>query len=94
MVEPGAALGAHAQTRFASSTISLAPGACLLLYTDGLDEAEDKDGEQFGIERAKSAMQRAGNAPALLAEINRQLDAFVGSAAAADDLTLLVLSRD
>ena len=94
VIEPGAALGANAQTRFASSTITLTPGACLLLYTDGLDEAQNKDGEQFGIERAKAAMQRAGKAPALLAEINRQVDAFVGSAAAADDLTLLLLSRD
>ena len=94
VLAPGAALGANAQTRFGSSTLTLAPGACLLLFTDGLDEAEDKDGEQFGIERAKAAMQRGGKAPAMLAEINRQLDAFVGSAAAADDLTLLLLSRD
>ena len=94
VLAPGAALGANAQTRFGSSTLTLAPGACLLLFTDGLDEAEDKDGEQFGIERAKAAMQRGGKAPAILAEINRQLDAFVGSAAAADDLTLLLLSRD
>ena len=94
VLDAGAALGANAQTRFGSSTIVLASGACLLLYTDGLDEAEDKDGEQFGIERAKAAMQPGGKAPAILAEISRQLDAFVGSAAAADDLTLLVLSRD
>ncbi len=93
-LDPGAALGANAQTRFGSSTITLAPGACLLLYTDGLDEAQDRDDEQFGIERAKAAMKRADKAPAILAEINKQLDAFVGAADAADDLTLLLLSRD
>lgn len=94
VLDPGAALGANAQTRFGSSTLTLARGASLLLYTDGLDEAQDKDGEQFGIERAKAAMQQADHAPAILAEINRQLDAFVGAADAADDLTLLVLSRE
>ena len=94
VLEPGAALGANAQTRFCSSSIILAHGDCLLLFTDGLDEAQDIEGEQFGIERAMTAMKRAGQAPAILAEINKQLDAFVGSADAADDLTLLLLSRD
>src|SRR5690606_34704719 len=58
-LDSGAALGAHAQTRFGSSTITLPAGACLLLYTDGLDEATNTEGEQFGIERARMAMQRA-----------------------------------
>ncbi len=93
-LEPGAALGANAQTRFCSSSIVLAHGACLLLFTDGLDEAQDTEGQQFGIERAMAAMKHAGKAPAILAEINKQLDAFVGAADAADDLTLLLLSRD
>ena len=93
-LDSGAALGANAQTRFGSSTITLPNGACLLLYTDGLDEAANTEGEQFGIERAMAAMRRANGASSILAEINRQLDEFVGSAAAADDLTLLLLSRD
>lgn len=93
-LEPGAPLGASAQTRFGASTVTLPAGASLLFYTDGLDEAENEEGEQFGIERPTAAMALANEAPGILIEINTQLEEFVGSAKAADDLTLLVISRD
>lgn len=94
ILEPGAPLGAHGQTHFHASTVNLPVGACLMFYTDGLDEAENEDGEQFGIGRAIAAMQPFADAPMLLSAINHQLGEFVGSANAADDLTLLLISRD
>jgi phosphoserine phosphatase RsbU/P len=93
-LDSGAPLGANAQTRFGASKIVLVPGDCLMLYTDGLDEAENEEGSQFGIERAIAAMASAGDAPTVLGELNRQLGEFVGTANAADDLTLLLISRD
>ena len=95
-LEPGAPLGANAQTRFAAEHIQLEAGACLLLYTDGLDEAENEEAKPFGIERASNAMSAAssGEALAVLASINGALTDFVGNANATDDLTLLLLSRD
>ncbi len=93
-LESGAPLGASAQTRFGASTVKLQAGSSLLFYTDGLDEAENEDGLQFGIERATAAMKLAADAPGILAKINQQLGDFVGSAKAADDLTMLVISRD
>ncbi|MEO7935243.1 MAG: SpoIIE family protein phosphatase [Dokdonella sp.] len=93
-LEPGAPLGAHAQTRFGAATVHLPVGACLMFYTDGLDEAENEDGEQFGIERAIAAMKSSADAPTLLSAINHSLGEFVGRAKAADDLTLLLISRD
>ncbi|HET9032486.1 MAG TPA: SpoIIE family protein phosphatase [Dokdonella sp.] len=93
-LEPGAPLGASAQTHFGASTINLRPGASLLFYTDGLDEAENEEGQQFGIERPTAALAKASDAPGILAEINQQLGEFVGSAKATDDLTLLAISRD
>lgn len=94
ILEPGAPLGANAQTRFGASTVNLAEGACLMFYTDGLDEAENEEGEQFGVDRAIAAMKLTRDAPAVLAELNRQLGEFVGTAKAADDLTLLLISRN
>lgn len=93
-LESGAPLGASAQTRFGTSTVNLQPEACLLFYTDGLDEAENEEGEQFGIERPTAAMSKATDAQEILAKINQQLGEFVGSANATDDLTLLAISRD
>lgn len=93
-IDPGAPLGADAQTTFGRKAITLEPGTCLMLYSDGLDEAENEDGVQFGLDRATAAMATAAEAPAILAGINKSLAEFVGSAAAADDLTLLLVSRD
>ena len=93
-LDPGAALGANAQTRFGTLQVNIEPGACLLLYTDGLNEAENEDGEQFGLEPVAAAMAASANAVEALASINRDLAAFVGSTPAVDDLTLLLISRD
>lgn len=95
-LEPGAPLGANAQTRFATERIELEAGACLLLYSDGLDEAANEEGQAFGLGRAIAAMAAAASAdaPMVLASINAALTEFVGNASAADDLTLLLVSRD
>ncbi|MCB1571915.1 MAG: SpoIIE family protein phosphatase, partial [Xanthomonadales bacterium] len=69
-------------------------GACLLLYSDGLNEAENEAGEQFGMDRVAAVMAAAADASAALAGINGELARYVGSAAAVDDLTLLLISRD
>jgi serine phosphatase RsbU (regulator of sigma subunit) len=93
-LDSGAALGADAQTRFGTLKTDLEPGACLLLYSDGLNEAENEAGEQFGMDRVAEVMAAAENASSALAGINGELASFVGSAAAVDDLTLLLISRD
>lgn len=94
MLEPGAPLGASAQTQFNSLSLNLEPGACLLLYSDGLDEAENEQGEAFGRERAAGQLAQPGDAPAVLAALNAELARFCGKATANDDLSLVVLSRD
>lgn len=93
-LDSGAALGANAQTRFGTLKTRLEPGACLLLYSDGLNEAENEAGEQFGMDRVAAVMAAAADASATLAGINGELARYVGSAAAVDDLTLLLISRD
>ena len=93
-LDPGAPLGANAQTRFGTLQVNIEPGACLLLYTDGLNEAENDAGEQFELKPVAAAMAASDNAVDTLAAINRDLAAFVGSTPAVDDLTMLLISRD
>jgi serine phosphatase RsbU (regulator of sigma subunit) len=94
--EPGALpLGAMADTAFHAHTTSLAPGSCVLFYTDGLDEAHNDKKELFGKDRiVKTLQESSGNAQdaldALLAEVAR----FSEGEAQSDDLTLITLSRD
>jgi sigma-B regulation protein RsbU (phosphoserine phosphatase) len=94
--EPGALpLGAMADTVFRPHTVTLAPGTCVLFYTDGLDEAHNDKKELYGKERiVKTLRESTGDAQdaldALLAEVAR----FAGSEPQSDDLTLITLSRN
>ncbi len=71
--------------------LQLEPGDTLLLYTDGLSEAKDARGEQFGIGRICAALERrpAGPARVALDELIASLRGFTG--VLADDVTTLVL---
>lgn len=75
----------------------LAPGDCLVLYTDGFVEATNPAGEVFGDERFAAGILdgvRRGLAPLeLAAEINQAVDAWSGGRAHDDDLTLVIIQR-
>ncbi len=73
----------------------LARGDLLFLYTDGLTEARDPAGQEYGAERVADLVRRLrGLAPRELAGACRSdLASFLGGAARADDLTLMVLQR-
>ena len=50
---------------YGSSKLTLQPGECLYLYTDGLTEANDPEGEEFGLPRLKNCLAgQAGRTPA------------------------------
>ncbi|HEX3861146.1 MAG TPA: CHASE2 domain-containing protein [Stellaceae bacterium] len=71
----------------------LAPGATLLLFTDGLTEAQDAAGELYSLGRVTEALQAASPTPAQ-AVVDACFDAvgrFVGDAEQADDITLLAI---
>lgn len=88
-------IGMFCEGRFSTETVRLAPGDTLFLYTDGLIEAEDATGADFGVERVvRSAAAAAGLAPAEMVDgCLRDLAAFRGVAASADDLTIMAVRR-
>lgn len=67
----------------------------LFIYSDGLSEARDESGEDFGAQRVvKLAEVHRGSSPEeIVAACLRDLRAFRGAAPASDDLTLLALQR-
>jgi hypothetical protein len=76
------------------ATDSLEPGDLLLLYTDGLSEARDSDGEMFTIERLSEFIEREAAAGQTAPETLRRLrHAVVGREGTAlrDDATALLL---
>ncbi len=93
-VDAGAPLGADARTHFRSQRLAFTAGSALLFYTDGLTDAENIASQALGLEPVLAVMARASDAQALLDAMQQTLDAHVGDALPADDLTLVALSRD
>ena len=80
---------------YAAALARLAPGDTLILYTDGIVEANDPDGEEYGSERLAAVCRRhcrAGCAD-LAAALEADLEAFVRGVPFADDRTLLMARR-
>ncbi|MFZ0773556.1 MAG: PP2C family protein-serine/threonine phosphatase [Candidatus Sulfotelmatobacter sp.] len=89
----GAVLGVFPSWNYQDSTVNLKSGDRLLLFTDGISEAEDAQGEEFGVERV-AAFGKA-HAASSAAELNQQLLAQVSDFCGAqfqDDATLVVLA--
>ncbi|MBR0133271.1 MAG: SpoIIE family protein phosphatase [Lachnospiraceae bacterium] len=76
---------------FRQTEFDLEPGDSIFVYTDGVTEATNKDEQLFGEERLNEALNRyAGLKPgALLPEITKEIDGFVGEAPQFDDITML-----
>ncbi|MBR3290409.1 MAG: serine/threonine-protein phosphatase [Clostridia bacterium] len=73
--------------------LTLTPGSKVFLYTDGVPEATDAQGDMFGTDRMLNALNEAvdGTPEAVLTQVRRGVDAFVKKAEQFDDLTMLCL---
>jgi sigma-B regulation protein RsbU (phosphoserine phosphatase) len=87
----GLPLGIVPGEHYADAIHQLVPGDQLVLYTDGITEAYDGRGEQFGLARLDKVLENcAVGAGDLLRAVLGELEAFTGGRAAHDDRTLLV----
>ena len=91
----GVALGIVPDVRFPSRTVQLEPGDTVVFYTDGVTEAMNGDGEQFGLQRMRDVY--AANPPKDSEQAARSVfdavRAFVGDTPQSDDITCLALHR-
>lgn len=92
----GMLLGIEEEETWSQASIQLAPGDVLVLYTDGILDAENTDGEFFGQERLLSTLWASLDRPAR--EIQQALmDAvaeFTRGAVQSDDIALVVAVRE
>lgn len=86
----GPMVGAFADSTWRPETLTLAPGDVLVLYTDGVIDA-DGDDERFGDERLTETLRGTADASDAVGRIRRALEAFeVG--AQADDTAVLAIA--
>jgi sigma-B regulation protein RsbU (phosphoserine phosphatase) len=88
-------LGLIAGTTYRQTAVQLEPGDLLLLYTDGINEADDESGEQLGLERLLSIARTlpVESAAAAGQELVAAVTRFRGSVPPADDETVVALER-
>src|SRR5271154_4732641 len=89
----GIPLFTDTEVPYASGNVELRPGDLLFIFTDGVAEAINEDGEEFGESRivAAIASSRDESASKVLDRVMNDVNSFVGYARQHDDITALVL---
>jgi phosphoserine phosphatase RsbU/P len=89
----GLPLGMFSDSSFISSGVKLAAGETLLLFTDGVTEANDLTGAEFGTERLRASINgsAAGHPTEILQTCINAVAEFRNGAVRNDDLTMLAL---
>ena len=95
----GMVLGIDSGSVFDRITVDLAlpleRDDCLVLYTDGVTEALDANGYEFGVERMTQSVRESapGGASAILNRVIEDLRNFVGAQPQNDDITLIAIRK-
>jgi sigma-B regulation protein RsbU (phosphoserine phosphatase) len=89
----GLPLGIQPEAKYESASITLAPGDWLIIFTDGLVEAENAHQEEYGENRLLNALEAGVSATpkGLLEQLMANLDLFVGATPQHDDVTCLLV---
>jgi phosphoserine phosphatase RsbU/P len=89
----GPALGLFAEARFEAARVTLAPGRQMVMFTDGVNEALDETGDEFGMARV-SAVLASVNGRSAAVQAAALLDAvrtYRGARQTQDDVTVMVI---
>ncbi|PYT76870.1 MAG: serine/threonine protein phosphatase [Acidobacteria bacterium] len=88
----GLPLGIKTDASYETASLELKPGDALIFFTDGVVEAFNESGEEFGNGRWRGAIRGLPdwNAQETLQFLMKLVDEFVGATRQADDITCLV----
>ena len=91
---PAIVLGAMSEMEYASQEVALAPGDSIYLYTDGVTEQTNPNGEMFGEDRLLGILsdeRLQADPQAIPAAVSGSVSAFAAGTEQADDRTQLVI---
>jgi sigma-B regulation protein RsbU (phosphoserine phosphatase) len=91
----GPILGILGSADYQENRANLGTGDVLVIYSDGVTEASNTSGEEFGVERLASTVWKNRDRPAgeIVDAVNRALAEYTGAAAQSDDITMIVARR-
>ena len=93
--DPNAPIGPMDDAEFSLQTITLSPGSTIFLYTDGLTEANNAEGQELGLERTKEVLndcvKRRLKPEDIVSTVTEAVHRFAMGAEQSDDLTMLAV---
>jgi sigma-B regulation protein RsbU (phosphoserine phosphatase) len=89
----GMIAGIYEAARYEGAELQMQPGDCLVMYTDGVTEAFDRDEAMFEQWRLVSSLKEAGHKPVaeLVKSVMGAVREFAGGARQSDDITVLAV---
>jgi phosphoserine phosphatase RsbU/P len=93
LTEGGMVLGLFGEAQYESRTIRLQPGDHVVLYTDGVLEARNTAGDEFGEERLRALLKEhcTASTTEILNSLNEAIVDFSANTPQHDDITMMVL---
>jgi serine phosphatase RsbU (regulator of sigma subunit) len=90
----GLPLGIDGDSTYEQFSVRLAPGESLIMYTDGVLDAENAQGDRYGTERLYPMVaQEAASAPEMGQQVIGDLKRFIGDQPQVDDICMTCLRR-
>jgi serine phosphatase RsbU (regulator of sigma subunit) len=92
----GVPIGLFPEVTYERAEVTLGAGDLVLLYTDGITEAANPKGDEFGLDRLQSVVRRHAREPliALAVAIETAVEVFADGTPFGDDRTLVMLRRE
>ena len=95
LIQTGPQIGAASDSAFARETAELSSGDSLLIYSDGITEAQNEHGAVFSERRLHDLFREGVRSPsALIARLEEAMNDFMGEMATTDDTTVLAIRRE
>jgi serine phosphatase RsbU (regulator of sigma subunit) len=93
LMPTGPALNIFKQPAISDNLLTLAPGDTLVIYTDGVTDALNEQGEDYGMPRLTGAVSGSprSNAGDILAHLSNDLSGFTLAAPLFDDITFFII---
>jgi sigma-B regulation protein RsbU (phosphoserine phosphatase) len=93
IVVRGMALALAQEIRLETRSVQMHPGDCILLYSDGLEDAQNLMQEFFGEDKLTLTLQRhaSDTADILLKNIVKEIQRFTAGVAQFDDITIFAI---